>query len=88
MSSPKIVEVIEIAPPLGFTPSVLQPRARRMRELREQCDYPHFIHLKAPPPTVNVRTGEGLEYKEIYFSTFHLQALDLSLHPLVHYFLY
>lgn len=58
-----------------------------MRELDEQCDFPYFIHLKAPPLNANVRTSKGLDYGEIYFSSYHLQAIDLPLYPLIHCFL-
>lgn len=45
------VETIEIIP------TVWQPRARRMRELVESCDFPSFICPKPLPLNANVRTG-------------------------------
>lgn len=72
VSSPERVEVVEISPPLGVTPSVWQPRAMRMKEFSEQCDYPNYFGLKAPHLNSNVRMGEVLDYGEIFFWSYHL----------------
>lgn len=71
-----------------FFHSVWQPRARIMRELVGLYEYPQFIRLKPSPPNANVRTGQGLGYGDIYFSSFHLEATHLPLHLLIHYFFF
>lgn len=50
--------------------------------------FPTSSALKPHPPNANVRTSEGLGYGEIYFSSYHLQAIDLLFNHLIHYFLY
>lgn len=67
---------------------IWEPKPRRMRELMQSCDCPEYIPLRPPNRDVDVRAGLGLGYNEIYFSSFHLYAIHLPLHPLIHYFLY
>lgn len=68
--------------------SVWQPRARQIKELIAECEYPQFLVLKGSPLDADVRTSRGLGYREVYFSSYHIQAIQLPLHPLIHYFLF
>lgn len=67
-------EEVVIAKNVERQSSVWKPRARRINELMEQCDYWEYIRLKRPPLNDDVRTDEGLNYGKNYFSSYHLQA--------------